>query len=280
MTVILRNQAIRVSNHLTRLIAKRWGEALGFVYVTEFPKCGGTWLSRMVADALQLPFPQFSRLPLACPCVVQNHWMYSPRYRPAIYLYRDGRDVITSLYFFRVRQMTAENTLARQRTLRRQFKRLYGNRFDPEDTIGNLPKFIDCQMTRGRGTGGHTWPQHIESWHDPAGRPHVVYVSYEQLRTDCATHLQRIVEHVSQQEIDPWRIGAAVEKYSMHRMTGRKPGQEDRTSVIRKGIVGDWANHFSREAATLFDHYAGDALVALGYEKDRHWVDRYPLQPH
>ena len=63
----------------------------------------------------------------------------------------------------------------------------------------------------------------------------------------------------------------------MARQTGRAPGAEDRGSFIRKGVAGDWVNHFTRETAELFDELAGDALVALGYESDRGWADRYDL---
>ena len=65
----------------------------------------------------------------------------------------------------------------------------------------------------------------------------------------------------------------------MARQTGgRKAGEEDRGSFIRKGVAGDWVNHFGPTAARRFDELAGDALVAVGYEEDRDWVDRYDLQ--
>jgi hypothetical protein len=64
----------------------------------------------------------------------------------------------------------------------------------------------------------------------------------------------------------------------MQRATGRAPGQEDRTNFIRKGVVGDWVNHFSREAAEVFDWLAGDTLVSLGYEPDRGWPWRHDLR--
>ena len=41
---------------------------------------------------------------------------------------------------------------------------------------------------------------------------------------------------------------------------------------MRKGIVGDWKNYFNKEAREIFNHYAGDQLIKLGYEKDRSWV--------
>ena len=55
-------------------------------------------------------------------------------------------------------------------------------------------------------------------------------------------------------------------------MTKRKAGEEDRSSFLRKGIAGDWKNHFNTEAVNIFDHYAGETLIKLGYEKNHDWV--------
>jgi hypothetical protein len=44
-------------------------------------------------------------MPLACQCVIQNHWLYHPGLRRVFYLYRDGRDVVVSHYFFLLRRI-------------------------------------------------------------------------------------------------------------------------------------------------------------------------------
>ena len=67
-----------------------------------------------------------------------------------------------------------------------------------------------------------------------------------------------------------------VEDYSFAKTSGRKPNTEDKSSFLRKGIAGDWKNHFTREAAEVFDRYCGDALIAAGYEPDRTWIERLP----
>jgi len=47
---------------------------------------------------------------------------------------------------------------------------------------------------------------------------------------------------------------------------------EDKKSFLRKGISGDWKTHFSLEAKQVFNYYAGDILIGLGYEKDGTWL--------
>jgi len=42
--------------------------------------------------------------------------------------------------------------------------------------------------------------------------------------------------------------------------------------LFRKGVVGDWRNHLSRqEAKDIVKEMAGDLLVELGYETGHGW---------
>jgi hypothetical protein len=46
----------------------------------------------------------------------------------------------------------------------------------------------------------------------------------------------------------------------------------DRASAtFRRGQIGDWRNHFSKEHIKLFKQVAGNLLVDLGYEQDNSW---------
>ncbi len=47
---------------------------------------------------------------------------------------------------------------------------------------------------------------------------------------------------------------------------GRWPGEADPRSFLRKGIAGDWKNHFDEECNRLYCEIAGEALTAAGYE--------------
>ena len=266
--------AEKLAKASTRWIAVRWGESIPFHYVSEHPKSGGTWLARMVGDALQLPFPQHTVLPLGFRCVIQNHWRYDPRLSRVFYLYRDGRDVMTSFYFDRLRIARYTERPGRM-MMRNTYEKLFGKGYDPADVVRHMPRFIEYEFANpGRGTPLN-WRDHVADWYRPEGRDGIAYLSYEELIEDCAGALGRALEQIAGEPIDPWRIETTVEKMSMRRQTGRRPGEADISQHIRKGVVGDWRNHFSREAAEIFDELAGDALVELGYEEDRGWVDRY-----
>ena len=73
--------------------------------------------------------------------------------------------------------------------------------------------------------------------------------------------------------MDIRRVKEIVKKYYFKNLTGRSPGQENKKSFIRKGIAGDWKNCFNREAKEVFNHYAGETLIKLGYEKESSWAN-------
>jgi LPS sulfotransferase NodH len=60
---------------------------------------------------------------------------------------------------------------------------------------------------------------------------------------------------------------ASFEKLSK----GRERGQEDPSSFYRKGVAGDWKNHFTEEDRRVFKEEAGELLIRLGYENDGGW---------
>lgn len=272
------SKAALASNLVNRALAKRrLGPRLGYFLVSEYPKCGGTWFGKMAAEVVQVPYPEHSVLPIGCPAVIHNHWTFHPGFRRAWYVCRDGRDVLVSLYFHRTRFLARPDTPVGRRA-RADLERILGPGFDPQDSRGNMATFIRHEFAHPRQSFRANWRDHVMGWTgDGADRPHVHVVRYESLLEDPIGTLGNAVSWACGKDASDWVLERTVEKHSMARQTGRAPGAEDRGSFIRKGVAGDWVNHFTRETATLFDELAGDALVALGYESDRKWVDRYDL---
>ncbi|PLS84915.1 MAG: hypothetical protein CYG60_15370 [Actinobacteria bacterium] len=110
----------------------------------------------------------------------------------------------------------------------------------------------------------------MRRWH---GREDAVHVRYEDLRRDPAGELYRMVKELTDNPISLERAQEIADEFSFERQAGRKTGEENRRSFLRKGVVGEWKERFSPEARRVFDRYAGEELVLLGYEKDRSWVE-------
>ncbi len=275
VTTLWGSKAALASNLANRWLARHLGDRLGYFLISEYPKSGGTWFGKMAAEVIQIPYPEHSVLPIGCPSVIDNHWRFDRRFRRCWYLCRDGRDIVVSLYFHRMRYIAAPETPAGQR-FGRHYRRLFGATFDPADVVGNLPRFIEDEYANPKQSFGANWADHVRGWLSPdTDSDRVRVVTYESLLEDPTGVLADAVRWACGEEPDEWVVRMTVEKNSMRRLTGRRPGEEDRGEFIRKGVAGDWKNHFSAEAATIFDQLAGDVLVQLGYEQDRGWTDRF-----
>jgi hypothetical protein len=268
-------KAALASNLINRSLARHLGHRLGYFLISEYPKSGGTWFGKMAAEAIQIPYPEHSVFPIGCPSVIHNHWRFDRRFRRCWYVCRDGRDSVVSLYFHRMRDI-ADPSKPAGRRFESYYRRLYGPSFDPANIIENLPRFIENEYRHPQQSFGANWADHVRGWIGPdVDASRVKVVTYESLLDDACEVLGDAVAWACGREADPWVISTTVDKNSMLRMTGRKPGEEDRGNFIRKGVAGDWRNHFSREAAEVFDSLAGDVLVHLGYESDRDWASRH-----
>ena len=87
---------------------------------------------------------------------------------------------------------------------------------------------------------------------------------YEDMLLNPVSELQRILSFL---EIETKKnIDEVVKAYSFETLSKRSPGEESKTSFLRKGISGDWQNYFSQEAIDMFNMFHGEALERLGYD--------------
>jgi hypothetical protein len=110
-------------------------------------------------------------------------------------------------------------------------------------------------------------------WYD-GDRSNAVECKYEDLIQDvdmvvftrAATHLG-----FSGQELEVCR-----KAFWRNSLFGRKAGRNDEKGHIRSGKARQWMDIFDRPLAEEFARRFKDALVRLGYESDRSWIDRLP----
>jgi hypothetical protein len=62
-------------------------------------------------------------------------------------------------------------------------------------------------------------------------------------------------------------LGIVWENDFRKKAGGRRQGEEDTRSHYRKGVAGDWKNHFKAEHRAYFERHYRDALEKLGYER-------------
>ncbi len=99
--------------------------------------------------------------------------------------------------------------------------------------------------------------------------PRILELRMEDVTVDAATYLPQIFDFLGlgpEQGLDA-KLLAARHRVTRLRFTRRtSPGEEDVTNHYRKGVAGDWVNHFGPEHIEYFKAHYNDLLLLLGYE--------------
>jgi hypothetical protein len=247
------------------------------LFIAGLPKSGTTWLKRMIAaypgfhellipdvaayelatggsHDYNLPTDMFSHFENML-VVTKMHVHGSPHnvklLRAAgvkyVVLYRDLRDVaVSGVFYLRQTAWHPEHPVYAKLSV------IEGLAAFAERT---LPAFVD-------------W---IRSWHQNRDPRMSVELRYEQMLTDPIAAMMRVAEHF-ELDTSPQRIRTIVEQYSFERLSGgRSRGQESEDSFFRKGVAGDWKNHFTPKLRELYRELLGDFLIEFGYEQDQSW---------
>jgi len=173
-----------------------------------------------------------------------------------IQLVRDGRDVLTSgTYDWLLKDAQGTDR--------------YRYHVDKEPGFQLARFFDDAVIEKWAGN----WQETIDVFADQKAD---VQIRYEAMKTDLTSEIAKIASTIG---ADPSGAEVASKKVSFAQMTGRKEGDDSQpTAKARKGIVGDWKQHFTAADGMLFDSICGQQLVSLGYEKDRTWKESLPAK--
>ncbi len=114
------------------------------------------------------------------------------------------------------------------------------------------------------------WCEAIDAQIEYADKYDIFTVAYEEMLSNGAILVGKILEFLNI-PTDMETNQNMLEISSIKSMTGRKEGQEDKKSFYRKGVSGDWRNHFSDSDKALFKSISGDRLMKLGYERNDSW---------
>ncbi len=91
-------------------------------------------------------------------------------------------------------------------------------------------------------------------------------IRYESLLADAEAEMARLFSWFGCDASEPTVAEIVARNAFSVASGGRRPGEADPKSFLRKGIAGDWKNHFDEECNRLYCEVAGEALTAAGYE--------------
>lgn len=242
------------------------------LFVAGLPKSGSTWLERMLASypgyrevllpeasfaelagqaghLFELPPGCFHRLrgalvlaKMHCPGTPGNVAVLREAGIPCAILHRDPRDVAVSYVHY----------------------------------VGNTPWHQDHPELRGLDAAGalrfflrRRLPEFaawMRSWRDHRDPETSLMLRYEEMLADPAGSLRRVLA----------LFGLAAEEELLAGIVERHRFEASRSSgeggaFFRKGVAGDWRNHFDGALKEDFLASAGSLLVEFGYEQDDAW---------
>jgi hypothetical protein len=92
-----------------------------------------------------------------------------------------------------------------------------------------------------------------------------VLVRYEDMLTDAEENLSKIFEFLGH-PLPPSKVLKIIEANSFKNVTkGRNVGEQDANSFLRKGIAGDWKNVFSPDQSALIEEGFAAEMKLGGY---------------
>ncbi|MCY3782097.1 MAG: sulfotransferase domain-containing protein [Chloroflexi bacterium] len=171
------------------------------------------------------------------------------RNSPIIYVHRDGRDVLASLYYY---MKSISETVRNQ----------------------SFSQFLHGVMVVANGGDGMSrpayWAYHINSW---LAKENLLAVAYRDLETDYDATVQRMAAFLNVKlnpRLHPVNaLGGPEDDGMIDNVLGRlgvwrrRGGRLDHPRV---GKSGDWRRLFDRRDKEFFMKEAGDTLRDLGYE--------------
>jgi hypothetical protein len=97
------------------------------------------------------------------------------------------------------------------------------------------------------------------------GADNILEIRFEELISDPLSGFQRILRHLGM-KISSGCLAEALASNSFERLSGgRSRGREDASAHYRRGIPGDWRQHFEPRHQDLFLELHGDLVARLGY---------------
>jgi len=101
--------------------------------------------------------------------------------------------------------------------------------------------------------------------------PEVYCLNFENLRDDTLNTLMDLCGFLGI-NAQPDFVRKVIELHSFKILSeGREKGSERADHHYRKGIKGDWKNHFDEAMKKRVKELCGTLLIELGYERDLDW---------
>jgi hypothetical protein len=169
-----------------------------------------------------------------------------------VHVVRDPRDVIVSAYFSHLYSHPLYGKLGEWRERLESVPEREGLMLELEDRVYQFRAMLNWDYQQ----------------------PNVLELRMEDITVHADEAVPRILEFLGLSRhpgLDDTVVQGIVEAGAFSQLAGREPGVEDVTSHYRKGVAGDWVNHFAPEHVAYFKEHYNALLLKLGYETSADW---------
>ncbi|XP_073913954.1 sulfotransferase 2A1-like [Castor canadensis] len=103
-----------------------------------------------------------------------------------------------------------------------------------------------------------SWFEHIHGWMSMRERKNFLVLSYEELKKDTRGTIEKICKFL-RKKLEPEELDLVLKYSSFDAMKENKMSnfslflRNDSTILLRKGVTGDWKNHFSEAQVEAFN---------------------------
>ncbi|XP_036599512.1 sulfotransferase 2B1 [Trichosurus vulpecula] len=241
-------------------------------FIVTYPKSGTTWmieiLSLMLKDgdpSWARSVPNWERAPW-CETVQSNliiSRMTNPRLLTShlpiqffsrdffnskakvIYVGRNPRDILVSLYYYH---------------------KIAGHLKDPGSPDQFFQDFLNGEVQFG------SWFDHIKGWMRMEGKDNFLFITYEELQEDLRGSVKRLSEFLGhpleEEALDSVVRNSAFGAMKENTMCNYTllPStllDQRKGAFLRKGVCGDWKNHFTATQCEIFDRVYEEKMQGL-----------------
>ncbi|KAG8434053.1 hypothetical protein GDO86_012428, partial [Hymenochirus boettgeri] len=120
-----------------------------------------------------------------------------------------------------------------------------------------------------------SWFDHVKGWMQMAGKENFFYITYEELQQDLRGSVVRICKFLGK-ELNDEEIDSVVKHSTFNTMKENKMCDssllvdehfnQNKGTLMRKGICGDWKNHFTVAQNEYFDKVYQEKMKELNME--------------
>ncbi|XP_019641558.1 PREDICTED: bile salt sulfotransferase-like isoform X2 [Branchiostoma belcheri] len=236
----------------------------GDVVIVSYPKSGLNWMFETVHKILGGKKEDSSPLgPEYCP-PGQKPWYIQLRETPSprlmythlqvqlappgltapvtkvktIVVMRNPKDVCVSYYYYRQKRPTFKS---------------------PESWEQHCKDFLNGKVPYG------DYFDHVLGWWQMKDDPHFLFVKYEDMNKDFCSAVKTVAAFLGKELTDE-DLTRVLTSCSFESMRKRFAESTWRKDMVRKGVVGDWKNHFSAEESDKFDEKYRKRMEGSGLE--------------